>query len=223
MDISPSNCRVVIHLDDNESLSASLSDLLQSRDYRALCFSTALDLLNALPSILKRENEVHVGLFDMRLSGEMTGMDVFHRVRQLTTMPIIFLSGESRVSEAISALKSGAYDFLLKPFDVMDLLRKIEEAFESQSRIQKVPVTGYPAHQNILGQLTRREREVLDYVLIGHRGKDIADALSISERTVKMHRSNAMRKMNARNLAHLATLYQHYLESAPKERGSRKS
>jgi len=147
----------------------------------------------------------------MRLSGSLTGLDVFQSVRRLCSMPVIFLSGESRVAEAISALKAGAHDFLLKPVDMSDLLRKVESCFAVRQTTPPVTSFAGDVRPDMFDRLTGREKEVLQMVLMGQRGNEIARALGITERTVKMHRSNVMRKVNARNLAQLAALYQQYL------------
>jgi len=115
------------------------------------------------------------------------------------------------VAEAISALKAGAHDFLLKPVDMSDLLRKVESCFAVRQANPPVTSLSGDVRPDMFDRLTGREKEVLQMVLMGQRGNEIARALGITERTVKMHRSNVMRKVNARNLAQLAALYQQYL------------
>lgn len=203
--------RTVYCLEDNDSLRHTLQDVLQAKGYAVRAFSTSAGLLETLTERDQELSGVSLGLFDMRLAGNLSGLDVFHSVRRLSAMPIIFLSGESRVSEAIAALKAGAYDFLLKPVDMTELLEKIRDCFANLEQVRAHQVIGTDARPEMFGQLTPREGEVLKLVVAGHRGGEIARQLGITERTVKMHRSNVMKKVNARNLAQLAGLFQQHL------------
>jgi FixJ family two-component response regulator len=211
MERSDSSVRTVFCLEDNESLRLTIQEVLQSKGYVVKSFVTASDLLAALADLPHESSGAMIGLFDMRLAGSLSGLDVFHSVRRLSPMPIIFLSGESRVSEAIAALKAGAYDFLLKPVDMVDLLDKIRCCFVDAESTRNQQMVMTDVRPEMFGQLTPREGEVLRLVLTGHRGGEIARQLGITERTVKMHRSNVMKKVNARNLAQLAALYQQHL------------
>lgn len=197
----------VIYLEDKDTLRAMTADFLMSQGFDVVSFSSPLDLIRALPDILKGEGK-HVALLDMRLDGELSGLDVFFAIRRQTNIPIIFLSGESRVSEAITALKAGAFDFLLKPIDMPNLVKRLREGFEIAIAPDHPDVSTH-SHQGAqdLGALTRREKEVLDLLLDGHKGRETSEALSISERTVKMHRANAMKKLGAKSLAQLAATY----------------
>ena len=211
MTFAPSPSRTVLYLEDNASVRAAITESLQARGFEVHGFDSATDLLSALPDLCGDSRRVCIGLFDMRLSGNLTGLDVFQSVRRLCNMPVIFLSGESRVAEAISALKAGAHDFLLKPVDMSDLFRKIEDCFSTRQANSQALSPAGDVRLEMFDRLTGREREVLQMVLTGQRGNEIALALGITERTVKMHRSNVMKKVNARNLAQLAALYQQYL------------
>ncbi len=211
MNALPAPSKTVLYLEDNASVRAVISETLHAQGYDVHSFDSAADLLSALPTLCADSHRIHIGLFDMRLSGSLTGLDVFQSVKRLCNMPVIFLSGESRVSEAISALKAGAHDFLLKPVDMVDLLRKVEHCFASRQATPSPASLKGDVRPDMFDRLTSREREVLQMVLMGQRGNEIARELGITERTVKMHRSNVMRKVNARNLAQLAALYQQYL------------
>jgi FixJ family two-component response regulator len=203
--------KTILYLEDNASVRAAITEAIQARGFEVYGFDSATDLLLALPALYGDSRRVCIGLFDMRLSGNLTGLDVFQSVRRLCNMPVIFLSGESRVAEAISALKAGAHDFLLKPVDMCDLFRKIESCFTTRQLNSAVPSLSGDVRPDMFDRLTGREREVIGMVLTGQRGNEIARVLGITERTVKMHRSNVMKKVNARNLAQLAALYQQYL------------
>jgi FixJ family two-component response regulator len=211
MTFTPSPSRTILYLEDNASVRAAITESLQARGFEVHGFDSATALLAALPTLSGDPRRACIGLFDMRLSGNLTGLDVFQSVRRLSNMPVIFLSGESRVAEAISALKAGAHDFLLKPVDMSDLFRKIESCFSTRQTNSPASALSGDVRPDMFDRLTAREKEVLQMVLTGQRGNEIARALGITERTVKMHRSNVMKKVNARNLAQLAALYQQYL------------
>lgn len=108
-------------------------------------------------------------------------------------------------------MKAGAFDFLLKPVGRAELLDALERCFQHL----ELGSTSQPGERyadiRMFGALTRRENDVLVLVLKGQRGREIARELAISERTVKMHRGNIMKKLGARSLAQLAALHQRYL------------
>jgi two-component system response regulator TtrR len=115
-------------------------------------------------------------------------------------IPVIFLSGESEMTEVISALKNGAADFLLKPVDTDELLNAITRALASGT-------ADTDSKAALLKKLSRREAEILELVAKGMRSQPIADALGISLRTVKMHRGNLMAKLGVSNVTELLALF----------------
>jgi FixJ family two-component response regulator len=129
-------------------------------------------------------------LLDMRLPA-MSGLEVQAKLQSLGIhLPLIFMSGNSHISEAIAGMKHGAVDFLLKPFDETSL---IEAVNRSLSRVdQNAPANAY--------RLTPRESVVLEYVSQGMRSEQIAQTLGLSVRTIKMHRSNILHKTGANTI-----------------------
>jgi two-component system, LuxR family, response regulator DctR len=146
-------------------------------------------------------------VLDVRMPGT-SGLTVFERMaeRQLIgRMPVIFLTGHGDVATAVAAVKRGAFDFVEKPFADNTLVDRIERALERSAETILA--------QRSQGQLTRklkdlseREREVMQCVVDGHANKIIADMLSISVRTVEVHRSRVFDKMNVKSAIELANL-----------------
>jgi FixJ family two-component response regulator len=129
-------------------------------------------------------------LLDMRLPG-MNGLDVQNKLDELgVSLPIVFISGSSHIAEAITGLKNGATDFLLKPFDQTALVDAVKNSLKKIAD----PLTDNPY------RLSTRERLVLDYVSKGWRSEQIAQTLGLSVRTIKMHRSNIIHKTGANTM-----------------------
>jgi len=129
-------------------------------------------------------------LLDMRLPG-MSGLEVQDRLEQeKINLPIIFMSGNSHISEAIAGLKNGAIDFLLKPFEEDKLIEVVKKTLSSQMVATKPNAF----------KLTTRELMVLDYVSKGWRSEQIAEALNLTVRTIKMHRSNIIHKTGSNTM-----------------------
>lgn len=140
------------------------------------------------------------------LMPDMTGLDLQQELARLGQhRPIIFLSGRGDVPSSVSAMKSGAVDFLTKPVDGKALLEAVQRAVErdGRQRAQADRLHGLTAR---LATLTMREREVLDGVVAGLLNKQIAGRLGIVEKTVKVHRARAVAKMGARSTAELVRM-----------------
>jgi FixJ family two-component response regulator len=119
--------------------------------------------------------------------------------------PIVFLTGQGDIPKSVRAMKGGAVDFLTKPVDDAVLLQAIEVALRKDAENRRLG--GELAEiRRRWGTLTPREREVLQHVIAGRRNKQIAAALGTVERTVKLHRSRVMAKMNVRSVAELVRL-----------------
>lgn len=141
-------------------------------------------------------------LLDVRMPG-LSGLELHERLRaQYCTLPIIFITGHGDVPMAVAALKKGAVDFIEKPFDDTELLRLVTQclAKEQDSRARRRQDAEVSRR---LDQLTQREREVLDLIIVGKLNKQIADVLGISIKTVEVHRARVMEKMAAQSLAEL--------------------
>jgi RNA polymerase sigma factor (sigma-70 family) len=133
----------------------------------------------------------------------MSGLELHERLRaHYCTLPVIFITGHGDVPMAVAALKKGAIDFIEKPFNDAELLRLVSQclANEQESRARRRQDAEVSRR---LDQLTQREREVLDLIIVGKLNKQIADVLGISIKTVEVHRARVMEKMAAQSLAEL--------------------
>jgi two-component system, LuxR family, response regulator DctR len=142
-------------------------------------------------------------LLDVRMM-EISGIATFHSIAEHhlnKRLPVIFITGHGDVPMAVDALKLGAFDFFEKPFNDNALFDRVQEALESSRQAGKMSVV-YQRLEN----LTQREREVLDLILLGKMNKVIADELGISMRTVEVHRANIFLKMEVKTAVELAGL-----------------
>lgn len=146
-------------------------------------------------------------VLDVRLPG-LSGLD-FQRdlIAAGIEIPIIFITGYGDIPMTVKAMKSGAVEFLTKPFRHQDLLDAIQQALERDRRARESR-NGTADLQERYGLLTAREREVLRLVVLGKLNKQIASELGTSEVTVKIHRGNVMRKMQAQSLPDLVRMTQ---------------
>jgi two-component system, chemotaxis family, CheB/CheR fusion protein len=204
--------QTIIYLEDNDLVREGIATMLRFAGYRVVDFASSIDLLGRSDDLLIPMNGPVLAILDMRLKERCSGLDVFRQLKKRTPhLTGIFLSGESKVSEAIDAMKAGAFDFLLKPVGRTQLLEAVERCFKHL----EIAVANRPGERHadirMFSTLTQRENDVLLLVLKGQRGREIARNLAISERTVKMHRGNIMKKLGARSLAQLAALHQRYL------------
>jgi len=142
----------------------------------------------------------------------MPGMDGLELQRQLASRgnntPVIFLSGADQISTAVSALKAGAVDFIEKPVEPAEILSSVNKAFtlDQQLRYKRLQEAEI---EHRLTQLTRRETEVLKWIVRGKSNKLVARILDISTRTVEVHRRNVLSKMQAESVAELVQMVMH--------------
>ena len=206
MDDSATPCVFII--DDDASVRASIQGLLKSVDLRSEVFATAQEFLRS-----KMSDGPSCLVLDVRLPG-LSGLDF---QRDLTAagvqIPIIFITGYGDIPMSVKAMKSGAMEFLTKPFRHQDLLDAIHQALE-RDRVTHESRSGSADLQERYGLLTPREREVMHLVVLGKLNKQIASELGTSEITVKIQRSSMMRKMQARSLPDLVRMTEK-LTSAP--------
>ncbi len=188
---------VVYVVDDDPSIREALVDLFLSVRTEAQAFESAQDLLDKAD--LKRPGCI---LLDVRLPGA-NGLDFQLHLEKLgNQMPIIFMTGHGDIPMTVRAMKAGAVDFLAKPFRDQDILDAVTVAF-GKDRDVRLQSAANGAVSELAKTLTRREHEVMAAVVQGLMNKQIAFKLGISEITVKLHRGNVMRKMEARSVADL--------------------
>lgn len=188
---------IVYVVDDDPSIRDALVDLFLSIRTDAKSFENAQDFLDNAD--LSRPGCI---LLDVRLPG-INGLDFQLHLEKLgNRMPIIFMTGHGDIPMTVRAMKAGAVDFLAKPFRDQDILDAVSVAFQKDRELRQQSATN-GAVTDLAKTLTRREHEVMAAVVQGLMNKQIAFNLGISEITVKLHRGNVMRKMEARSVADL--------------------
>ncbi|MGY0569812.1 response regulator transcription factor [Bradyrhizobium sp. RDM12] len=188
---------LVIIVDDDAAVREALSELMASAGFEVVCHASTLAFLDAgapdRPCCL---------IVDVRMPGA-SGLDLQdHLSRSSDPRPIIFLTGYGDIPMTVQAMKAGAIDFLTKPVRDQTLLDAVHTAI-AKDRIQRQKAAELKRNCERLATLTPREREVLHKVMGGRLNKQIAFDLGISEVTVKLHRSNAMRKMGASSMGQM--------------------
>jgi FixJ family two-component response regulator len=188
---------IVLVVDDDEAIQFSIKELLDSVGIASAGFSTVHQLLGS-------ETYQRPGclILDVRLPG-LSGLDFQRELNSGgKTKPIIFLTGHADISMTVQAMKAGAVDFLTKPYREQDLLDAVKVAFE-QDVMQRSMATIVELARTQFDTLTGRERQVLRELARGRLNKQIAFDLGISQVTVKVHRSNIMRKMRVDSIGAL--------------------
>jgi FixJ family two-component response regulator len=187
-------------VDDNQAIRDAITLYLESQDLAVASFESATDFLKSY------KPERHGCLvLDIRMPG-MDGLELQeYLIKNEICIPIIFITGHGDVPMAVRAIKSGASDFLEKPFDNKELLNSINHALthdkktRQQGKLQK-------QIQGRYAKLTVREKEVMALVAEGHSNKIIATMLNISHRTVEIHRRRVMNKMRAGSVPELISM-----------------
>jgi FixJ family two-component response regulator len=191
---------VIAVVDDDPSVREGLEGLIRSAGWRVETFASAQEFL-ARP----RAEAPSCLILDLQLPG-LSGLDLQKRMAEAELeIPIVFLTGHGNIPASVQAMKAGAVEFLTKPFDERYLLRAIEEALE-RDRLTRQRHREMGELKGRYKSLTAREQEVMQQVVSGLLNKQVADALKISEVTVKVHRGQVMRKMRADSLADLVRM-----------------
>jgi RNA polymerase sigma factor (sigma-70 family) len=192
--------QVVFVIDDDPSMRTAIRELIEAVGLSCQTFGSGQEFLNAtlpdVPGCL---------VLDVRLPG-LSGL---HLQRELSDrglhLPIIFITGHGDIPMSVQAMKAGAVEFLTKPFRDQDLLDAIEQATE-RDRLARRERTEMVELKQRADALTPRERDVMRLVVAGLLNKQIAVELGISEKTVNVHRSQVMQKMQADSLAELVRM-----------------
>jgi two-component system response regulator FixJ len=195
------SAEAIVHvIDDDDAVRDSLAFLLESAGLSVVPHASAVAFLAEAPKL--------VGgcvVTDVRMP-EMNGIELLKRLREIgVTLPVIVITGHADIALAVEAMKSGAVDFMEKPFDDDAMLRAVRSALvrhgktieEGQERV---------AIRQRLATLSNREHQVLEGLVAGHANKRIAHELDISPRTVEIYRAHVMTKMEAASLSELVRM-----------------
>lgn len=187
-------------VDDDDAVRDALSLFLDVNDIKNISFSSADAFFNAYDN-----QQLGCLILDVRMPG-MDGLELQKKLKALLSqLPIIFISGHGDIPMAVEAVRHGALDFMRKPIKQDLLLKRIGEAYQQVVEQQHLTAEAQQHFSNYQ-LLTKREREVFELVCDGASNKAIASDLSISERTVEVHRSNGMQKFGVKNLPEMVKI-----------------
>jgi FixJ family two-component response regulator len=190
-------------VDDDPAVRDTLSLVLSTAGYQVICFADGAALL-----VVARSRTPAAILLDVHIPGK-SGLDILKELHgEEYPAPIFMISGHGDIAMAVSAIKSGALDFIEKPFRGSELVIRLEEAISAYARRQAQFAGSNIATLHFPGRepLTRREREVLEQFTSGASNKEAGRTLGISPRTIEDHRANIMKKLGAKNAADLVRI-----------------
>jgi len=190
-------------VDDDPAVRDTLSMVLSAGGYEVICFADGAALLSVargrIPSAI---------LLDVHIPGK-SGLDILRELQgEDYPAPIFMISGQGDIAMAVGAIKSGALDFIEKPFRGSEIVARLDEAIDAHARRQSQNPASNIASLHFPGRepLARREREVLEQFTTGASNKEAGRTLGISPRTIEDHRANIMKKLGAKNAADLVRI-----------------
>ena len=191
---------VVFIIDDDASMRGALEDLVSSVGLAVRAFASPQEFLQS-----KRPDAPGCLVLDVRLPG-MSGLTFQNELARVgVDLPVIFITGHGDIRMSVRAMKAGAVEFLTKPFHDQDMLDAIHTAIGRDRERRRAAVL-VAELQERYATLTERERQIMTLVVIGRANKQIAGELDLSEMTVKVHRGQVMRKMQAGSLPELVRM-----------------
>jgi FixJ family two-component response regulator len=194
------NSGIVYVVDDEEPICDSISLLLRSVGLKTETYTDPAAFLAKV-----KPDAAGCIVIDVRMPG-MSGLEVQRVLNERrSSQPLIFITGHGDVPMAVEAMRNGAFDFLQKPFNDDDLIRRVQRALEQDST-DRARLAQTEDIRRRWESLTEREREVAEMLVDGAANKVVALDLGISERTVELHRARVMQKMEARSLPQLVRM-----------------
>jgi FixJ family two-component response regulator len=196
----PASRGEIFVVDDDPAIRETLSLVLSTGGYQVVCFADGAALL-----AVARSRTPSCILLDVHIPGK-SGLDILKELQgEDYPAPIFMISGQGDIAMAVNAIKSGALDFIEKPFRGSEIVARLDKAIEAYARRQAENSASNVASLHFPGRepLTRREREVLEQFASGATNKEAGRQLGVSPRTIEDHRANIMKKLGARNAADL--------------------
>jgi FixJ family two-component response regulator len=199
--LSSATAPLIRVVDDESAIQALFERIGQLCGFEVDCHSTAESFLNAFD-----DERPGCLVIDLMLP-DRSGIEVLQEVTEGgCELPVVFMSGMARVSEAVQALKLGSIDFVEKPFDVQQIAEVLRRAVDLDLRRRRQGQDQDELRRRF-ESLTRRERQVMEQIVRGAANKEVAASLGLSHKTVEVHRANVMRKTQAGSLAELVRMH----------------